>query len=124
MFRSKKKRSYPEQQEQIAFFNYLELAHRKYVDVCFSIPNEGKRTGVQLFIMCNAGLTPGIPDVFCAIPNKINHGLFIEFKHGNKKLSPAQKRMIPLLQSMGYQCNVCSSAEEAITIFKEYVSNI
>ena len=124
MFRSKKKKIYPEQKEQIAFFQYLELAHKKYVDVCFSIPNEGKRTDIQLFIMSKAGLTAGVPDVFCAIPNKYSHGLFIEFKYGDNKLTPAQKRMIPLLQAMDYQCNVCYSADQAIEVFKEYISNI
>lgn len=124
MFRSKKKRNYPEQKEQIVFFQYLELAHKKYVDVCFSIPNEGNRTDIQLFIMCKAGLTPGVPDVFCAIPNKYSHGLFIEFKHGANKLKASQKKMIALLQTMGYQCNVCYSADESISVFKDYVSNI
>lgn len=124
VFRFKKKKNYPEQKEQIVFFQYLELAHKKYVDVCFSIPNEGIRTGIQLFIMCKAGLTPGVPDVFCAIPNKNYHGLFIEFKYGKNKLSPSQSRMIPLLEAMGYQCNVCYSADEAISVFKDYLSNI
>lgn len=124
MFRSRKKRNYPEQKEQIVFFNYLRLSHKKYADVCFSIPNEGKRTDIQLFIMSKAGLTSGVPDVFCPIPNKYSHGLFIEFKHGENKLSPAQKKMIPLLQIAGYQCNVCYSAEESISVFKEYILNI
>lgn len=120
----KKKKIYFEQSEQIAFFDFLKLAYKKYLDVCFSIPNEGKRTDIQLFVMCKAGLTPGIPDVFCAIPTKKYSGLFIEFKYGKNKLTPAQEKMIPLLQAMGYQCSICYSAEEAINVFIEYVSNI
>lgn len=123
-FKKKQKKTYPEQTEQIKFFEYLGWKHKNYVDVCFSIPNEGKRTYVQLAQLVKAGLTSGVPDVFCAIPNKKHPGMFIEFKHGDNKLSPSQARIIPRLKEMGYQCEVCYSADEAIIIFDEYMSNV
>lgn len=122
MFRSKQKKTYPEQKEQIKFFKHLNKYHKKYAEVCFSIPNEGKRTDIQLFRMVEAGLKPGMPDVFCPIPNKDKLGLFIEFKYGINKLTPAQEKMIPKLEKMGYQCNVCYSDVEAITVFEDYIS--
>lgn len=124
MFRSRKKKTYSEQLEQIEFFDYLKLAHKKYVGVCFSVPNEGKRTYACLNNLMQAGLTPGVPDVFCAIPNKHYSGLFIEFKYGKGKLSEYQEKMIPALSDMGYRCDICYSSEDAIKIFNEYVSNI
>jgi hypothetical protein len=124
MFRSKGKRNYPEQEEQIKFFDHLRKFHPKYERVCFSIPNEGERTYAALKNMMKAGLTPGILDTFCPIPTKSHPGLFIEFKYGSGKLSLAQKEMIPLLEDMGYQCNVCYTAAEAVDIFNKYISNI
>ena len=124
MFHFKKKRNYPEREEQTKFFKYLKRDHPDHEVVCFSIFNEGKRTPGQLAILLAAGLQPGIPDTFCSFPNKFKNGLYIEFKYGSGKLSEAQIKRISHLERMNYQCNVCYLADDAIAVFEQYISNI
>ena len=68
------------------------------------------------------GLTPGIPDVYCAISRGGFHGLFIEFKAGRNKLTDAQKMMFDKFSEAGYKCEVCYSFEDAVKIFEGYVN--
>lgn len=118
----KRKKAYQEHTHQANFFEWLSWAHPKYFEVCFSIPNEGKRSRVQGAILKRRGLKAGVPDVFCAIPNQGKHGLFIEFKANDGALTDKQAFRIPLLAGMNYACHVCYSSDEAIGVFTDYIS--
>lgn len=60
------------------------------------------------------GVKKGLPDVGMFWPNSESHGLFIEFKSKNGRLSIEQSDIIALLKNKGYTCVVCHSLEEAI----------
>ncbi len=114
--------AYDESKHQEAFFKWLELQHPKLFELCFHIPNEGKRSYALANVMRRKGLKAGIPDVFCAIPSGDFHGLFIEFKKERENLSPIQKERKLLLSVSGYRCVVCYSFEDAKKSFIEYIN--
>src|SRR5690349_18767754 len=70
---------------QSAFFKWLEISNKEYRSYCFAIPNGGSRHVVEAVRLREQGVTPGIPDVFCALPRQGFHGFFIEFKRPQVK---------------------------------------
>ncbi len=63
----------------------------------------------------------GVPDVFFADGKP---GLFIEMKEpGKGRLQDAQKKVIALLNSNGYQVAVCYGYEEAKSALVNYFNN-
>ena len=85
------------------------------------MPNGGSRNLLEAINLNKAGLTPGIPDVYCAISKGEFHGLFIEFKVGRNKLTGVQKIMFDKFSSAGYRCEVCYSFGDAVKVFVDYV---
>ena len=87
----------------------------------FHIPNGGLRSRKQGAFMKMLGAKPGVPDIFLPIPNENYHGLFIEMKYFNGRVSPAQKLYIDFLRSNDYQCSICYSCAEAIQTIEQYL---
>lgn len=89
----------------------------------FHIPNGGYRRLSTGIAMKKAGLRPGVPDLFLAIPAGGKNGLFIEMKrlYGGV-LSQSQKEMISLLEGQGYACAVCHGWIEARNAIAAYLS--
>ena len=120
-FNLKKKRSSLESDTQARFFTWL-LKNRPELRLnCFAIGNGGSRHILEAINLKKTGLTPGIPDVYCAISRGGFHGLFIEFKAGRNKLTDAQKVMFDKFSEAGYKCEVCYSFEDAVKVFVDYV---
>jgi hypothetical protein len=136
-----------EAQEQIALMNWASVAtlhvgkrtRKPIAEFLMHIPNQGKRSlwgGKQLVSM---GLKAGVPDLFLAYPKWERYfpapihdkilcpGMFIEMKRRNLKtaknggLSADQKRMLSLLDSVGYRCIVAYGWEEARDAILEYL---
>lgn len=72
--------------------------------------------------MQRQGVTPGIPDVFIAIPSKGLHGLFIEFKRPKGKVTKSQEEMHDKLKAIGYCVLVCYGWEEAKNEVMSYLT--
>lgn len=106
---------------QSSFFRWLSLKHPKLRKVCFAVPNGGSRHAAEAANLKRQGVTAGVPDIFCAIPNGNYHGLFIEFKAGKNKLTKLQKEMFDMLEEGGYKCITCYSTQEAGEKFEGYV---
>lgn len=82
----------------------------------FSIPNGGFRHKAVAEKMRLEGVVPGIPDLM--IPA---WRLFVEMKaETGGRLSPAQKELIPILESAGYQCLVCYGFDD----FKSQITQL
>ena len=70
----------------------------------------------------DAGMLSGIPDMFLPVPKNGKHGLFIELKRKEKSsVKTNQKKMLAILNKLGYDACVCKGAEEAIAKIKEYL---
>ena len=118
---------------QSAFFSWVQLYTTRYpeLSLMFAIPNGGKRdkrrdekgrwfspTALKLK---REGVKPGIPDVFLPCARGGFHGLFIEIKAPDGRVSPEQANIHKLLREEGYAVIVCYSLESAITLLIWYL---
>jgi len=117
----KTKRNSTESDTQARFFAWLLKNYPELRLLCFAVPNGGSRHVLEAINLKKSGVTPGIPDVYCAISRGEFHGLFIEFKAGRNKLTDAQKMMFEKFSKAGYKCEVCYSLEDAVNVFVDYV---
>ncbi|HHT9129284.1 MAG TPA: VRR-NUC domain-containing protein [Candidatus Brocadiaceae bacterium] len=85
------------------------------------MPNGGFRNGREARNLKLQGVSAGVPDIMLAIPNETYHGLFIELKSKNGKLSEHQKEKFITLTLNGYKVSTCYSLEEAIETVKNYM---
>ena len=76
-------------------------------------PNGGKRSASEAARFKRMGTQAGFPDLFIYVPCGGYHGLFIELKAHDGKLSPMQKIMLAKLEEEGYCCKVCYGFEQA-----------
>ena len=112
-----------EAQEQAVVISWCEMQKSKYpeLDMIFSIPNGGYRNKIEAHNLKLQGVKSGVPDIMLAYPSKPFAGLFIEMKWGKNKPTKNQEDWIKRLSAVGYRCEVCYSAEEAIAVIKEYL---
>lgn len=66
------------------------------------------------------GMLAGIPDLFLPYPCRKYHGLYLELKAENGRLSPEQKIMLATLASLGYKTCVCFGHQQAIDAIRSY----
>lgn len=62
-----------------------------------------------------------MPDLFYPVPLNGYHGLFIEMKADNGRLSKEQKRWFDVLTTLGYKCVVARGWEQARDALLEYI---
>lgn len=120
-FPKKKTRKYLEATHQKAFFAWLKLKYPWARDVTFAIPNGGKRNSAEAANLKAQGVTAGVPDVFCCLARAEHHGLFIEFKSPQGKLTAKQKIFIEKIQKQDYCVAICYSVDDAIRAFEFYL---
>lgn len=110
-----------EHDEQVTFFEYLELQYRNIV--AFAIPNAGKRSRKTGHRMKKEGLRKGVPDIMVAEKCGIYGGLFIEMKRQKGSVtSDEQLEMIAKLRAKGYFCVLARGFDEAVKHLKYYLS--
>ena len=108
-----------ESQEQIQFIQWCRTDPRlQYV---FHIPNESVGGPGWLVRNRQMGVRSGVPDLFCPVPRKGYHGLFIEMKTKTGRLSMVQKKWIAVLDELGYKVVVAKGWEEAAQALEDYI---
>jgi hypothetical protein len=105
---------------QSAFFEWLSLYSRLRL-ATFAIPNGGSRNCLEAKNLKAQGVTPGVPDIFMAVPCNGYHGLFIELKSKNGRLSEHQKVWVNNLNDRAYEAVVCYSLDEAMDAVSKYL---
>ena len=114
-----------EHQVQRSVIFWWRHAHALYglpVFALFAIPNGGLRDVITASKLKAEGLRPGIPDLMLAAPALPDYcGLYIEMKRAKGSTSEEQQDVIKYLRSVGYRCEVCWSAEEAIHVITDYL---
>lgn len=117
--------NHPESDMQRAVIHWWQLAHRilgvSDANLLYAIPNGGKRNAREAARMKTEGIRAGIPDLFLAVPRDVYHGLFIELKAPNGRISEAQKAVIASLRHLGYYVDVCRSFDEALRRIEGYL---
>lgn len=112
-----------EASEQSVFFAWLAV-YRPFVRaLTFAVPNGGKRNIFEAKALKLQGVTPGVPDVFMAIPSESFSGLFIEFKFGKNRASGLQNAFIARVREAGYRADICYSFEEAKAVVLEHLKD-
>lgn len=120
--KKKSSRSQPERLQQKAFFKWLAL-YPKIRLLASASANGGSRHAIEARNLKLSGVTAGVPDVHIAIPSNGYHGLYIEFKYGDNKLTEAQAIMGKNLIEKGYAFHVCYSWIEAKDVTTEYLGD-
>jgi len=110
-----------EHDEQSAFFEAVGYMKNPALRWLHAIPNGGARNAVVATRMKQEGVKRGVWDVFLPYPCGGYHGLYIEFKYGNNKLTPEQKEFGEYLVEHGYKTGVAHSADEALEILNSYL---
>ena len=93
-----------EHKTQAAFFKWLSVAATRFPVLYFfyKIPNEGKRSKLEIHLALSEGLKAGVPDVHLPVTRKGFTGLWFEFKSATGQLSPAQVTWIEFLHDEGH----------------------
>lgn len=75
----------------------------------------------QKYFQLNMGTRIGMPDLFLLEPSSNYHGLVIEMKSKNGKLSIAQKEWLKYFEERKFKTAVCFSFEEACMVIEKYL---
>ena len=113
--------NHPESQMQRALIHWWGMAWRGLgapdERVLFAVPNGGARHIATAARLKAEGVRAGVPDLFLALPNGRDHGLWIELKAGKAgRVSDAQTMMQAVLFGSGYTTTVCRSLDEAMAV--------
>lgn len=105
--------------EQKAYFEWCRWMHYDFI---FAIPNGTRCSPQAKKWMLDEGLTPGVPDVFCAMPSFQFAGLFLEFKWGKNRQTKEQKVVEKILTNNRYLYKVVYGSNEAINFTINYLN--
>lgn len=112
-----------ESEEQVCLFQWTEYAKYKYPELALlhHIPNGGKRDAITAAIMKREGVKAGVSDLFLPVARHGYHGLYIELKALDGKLSSNQKWWIEETAKQGYKSMTCWGWEEAKSEIVSYL---
>lgn len=113
-----------EHKEQVCLVNWFRDAYPSLRNLFFAIPNGGLRTARNAMMLKEEGLLPGIPDLMLAVPSGKWHGLFLELKRPDGRVSVAQAIVQSSLGRQGYKVAVAYSYFEAKAVIVEYLSPV
>lgn len=118
-----KKRNDNEHQHQKAFFEWCEVKSRYEIPElkwAFAVPNGGARHISVARKLKAEGVKSGVPDIFIPVSRHNFHGLFLEMKSPEGKVSSSQIEWMNGLKKQGYFVYTCYSSNEAIDIVEYY----
>ncbi len=98
-------------------FNYPEALYTH-------VPNEGKRSRWEQYLIKYLGVKAGVPDLLVFDPNKEFNGLAIEFKIKYNKPTEKQKMWLDLLKTKKWSCHVVYNFDDAVAIIDKYFDNV
>jgi len=104
----------PEEAEQMALVQWLELHGIKYTHV----PNEGKHKVQYRAKQKRLGVKAGVPDILIfdrppACPDNVGAAIELKRRKGGT-LTAEQKKWLEVLSQKGWAVAVCRGADEAI----------
>ena len=117
-------RNYEEAREQSALIEWAGYMQKRLPDLrlIFHIPNGGYRNEVEAANLKRQGVKSGVPDLFLPVAKHGFHGLFIEMKTKNGKVTENQERWLRDLSAQGYLAVICRGADEAKKIIEDYLT--
>lgn len=88
----------------------------------YHAPNGGKRDPIEAKHFKAIGVKSGVPDLFLPSAHGGYHGLYIEMKTENGRLSESQRWWGEQLRKQGYSWAMCRSWEAAVQVLEMYLS--
>ena len=121
-----KKRAKPrelERLEQVGVINWArgEEETHPVLQLLYAVPNGGKRNRRVAEKLKAEGVLPGVLDLCLPVARSGYHGLYIEMKHGDNKLSKPQSKFAQGVIAEGYCVAVCYSSKEATATLRWYI---
>lgn len=110
---------HPEAREQARFVDFLLDQTHPWSLAWAAIPNDAKRGGKGITLARLLGIRRGVPDLFLMVAAAGYHGLWLEFKRGQRRATEAQLLWHELLRQQGYRVEVVDYAA-AVRVFEEY----
>ncbi len=109
-----------EQKQQEALVTYLQIQY-KDVRFCASLGGQYQQYPSQRSKAIKTGYVKGFPDLQITEARKGYHGLFIELKTKNGRMTKHQKEWIDDLNKRGYYARCCYGLEEALDTIDFYL---
>lgn len=115
------RKSRVEEQNQVAFVAWFRTQYPQYANL-LTLGSFGENIGERRMArLKQMGLTPGFPDLYLAFPTEHYHGLYIEMKKKNGKVTAIQKKIHELLKEQGYAVHVAYYWLEAKDVLNDYL---
>lgn len=113
-----------EDTEQEVVIQWVRMNSGKWPELSLlhHIPNGESRGKSEAARFKRMGVLAGVADLHLPVARGPWHGLYIEMKYGEGRLSNSQKDFLKLAAEQGVYCIVCYSAEDAIEVIRQYVS--
>lgn len=99
----------------------MALAGRAELDLLFHIPNGGGRSKREAGLLKMMGVKPGVSDLFLPVPKDGFHGLWVEMKTDDGRLSEEQKKWMASMHGQSYLAVVCFSWDVAVEAVMNYL---
>lgn len=106
---------------QVACVKWFKLKYPMFGKLIFSVPNGGTRNKREAVSLKEEGLLAGVSDLVIALPNKDNHGLFIEFKTPEGNQSPKQYEFMQSVRQQGYRYEIVRTFEQFVKVVNEQI---
>lgn len=112
-----------EADHQINVIRWSQIHRGEYPELAllFHVPNGGSRDVREATHLKQMGVKPGVPDLFLPVARGSWHGLWIEMKALNGRISQAQDQWIHELARQGYRAVVCYGWEDAVGTLTGYL---
>ena len=117
-------RNYEEAREQASLIEWAGWMQKRIPDLrlIFHIPNGGYRNEIEAANLKRQGVKAGVPDLFLPVAKHGFHGLFVEMKTKNGKVTENQVKWLRDLSAQGYLAVICRGADEAKKIIEDYLT--
>lgn len=109
-----------EQQSVIAWARLYQGTYSDLAMLCH-YPSGGSRHILEAVKLKRMGVLSGVPDLILFSARGGYFGAFVELKALDGKVSPAQKKVLAMLEDRGYFVRVCYGAAAAIAVLTEYL---
>lgn len=110
-----------EQCALIEWARYQRFNGTPISDDLHAIPNGGQRHPAVAGKLKAEGVKAGIPDLMLTIAVPPYHGLFIEMKAIDGRLTESQREQIERLSARGYRAVCCMGFDEARIAIERYL---
>jgi hypothetical protein len=112
-----------ERREQVALIEWARVEERRHpaLALLYAIPNGGHRHPAVAAKLRAEGVRAGVLDLCLPAARRGYHGLYLEMKSADGKLTDLQKAFRAGVMTENYYVAVCYSATEAIQALRWYL---